>query len=444
MPTEANTQLSRYGHSFDSGVDQFCPPLVRNKNGAISKRQPRVQEMPIEYWKAQCSFRRLKTIGRKNELKDRIRNRDHAQDIAIKRRLDRAQALLDAEHELEEKARFERWWKHPTTQVETKIGFDKDRALKELLDQDPGILNSVLVLKKGSDSLVHSVRELGLSCQMFKPPRSMTARKTSYISGSFWSVLGREDLVQEYVNRMKEQTDTEAKTPVAMPNAVGEARKAEQQNRGAALLAKAKEMDDWDLTGSWSVQCTELATYSTGQPEKLSMEVYLDDPNPRGSDRDSEDQYDSYDECEGREQTLPGSAAVMENDANSPRYCAKFNFAVVEGVMRIYSPPRSSRSKTTPWSVKANPRFHYIWRGRETGESQIQTNSDEEVYTITFGNHGTTFEGVFHCPFMRPLKIVGRKTTHGHGRKLNSENEWYGLSEDAWESERVGRWGRWR
>lgn len=64
---------------------------------------------------------------------------------------------------------------------------------------------------------------------------------------------------------------------------------------------------------------------------------------------------------------VPESAA----DSQCPRYCARFYVGAVEGFLRIYPSPSSLE-----WTaVKDDPIFQFRWRGRETGDGQIQTEA---------------------------------------------------------------------
>lgn len=412
-----SAQCTRYGTSFDENVDHYCPPLVRIKNGNVAKRQPQVREMGTNYWKAQCSFRGLKTTGRVEELKDRIRNRDRSQDAAVKQEQDRIRGLLDAHYEKKALEDAERWWQDSSIKLELKVQSDAQRALKELLDRDPGIRNSAFVLQTRSNALTYWAQQFGLACQIVEPPQSMLAGMDDWLSWGSWSVVGRADLVQQQVDTLTRQASSEARAERDRVNSAREAKRVELQTQFDAFVDEAKRQEDWDLTGSWYVQCTELANYSSHQPETLSMEIYQDDyglNDVRGLSRQNG--------------TVP-----------FPRFCATFEFGIVEGVMRIY-PPESSRSSTVPFKVSSNPRFEYIWRGRETGEGEIQTTADAKVFPITFGLHGTTFEGTFECEYLQGVKIVGRKVSHGHGRRMGSEEKWRSLSERAWARECSSRW----
>lgn len=438
-----SSQTRRYGHGLDMDVDQYCPPLIRIKNGNVAKRQPHVRQMGADYWKSQCSFRHLKTSGRVDELKDRIRERDRSKDIVIKQELDRIRGLLNAHYEQQEKEDTERWWQNPLTKLERKIESDAQRALAELLERDPAVRNSVLVIRTSTTALSYWAAKFGLACQNAEPAQSMISVTDDGLSWGSWTVIGGADMVQQQVNKMSEQVELETQREKARQDAAREARRVEKQNRHAALINEARRQDDWDLTGSWSIKCTELATFSDETRARLFMEVFVDDydlNDVRGPDDQSGDEED-HDEEEVIDQQRP-RAAVTSRDTHIPRYCANFNFGVIEGVMRIY-PPAASRSNTAPFKISSDSNFEYIWRGRETGESKIQTTADEHVLPITFGDHGTTFEGTFHCEFLRPVRIVGQKVSHGRGRKMSSDEGWRGLSERGWERERRTRWGRW-
>jgi hypothetical protein len=91
--------------------------------------------------------------------------------------------------------------------------------------------------------------------------------------------------------------------------AAEKAQKAADKAKKQAVLAEAKQMDDWDLTGRWEVECDDLAGYSSGQPSKLIMNIWRDhfDPaNPRGTNARLGHAYDieeddEFDEDEDRE-----------------------------------------------------------------------------------------------------------------------------------------------
>lgn len=109
-------------------------------------------------------------------------------------------------------------------------------------------------------------------------------------------------------------------------------------------------------------------------------------------------------------------------------------------MIRFY-PVKVSRKSSSKLSIKDIKTFEFIWRGRETGEGEIQIDSDKNTYEITFDNHGTTFKATFGCDYVRNLTLKGTKLSHGYGKLRSSARRWNGLSERAHDRESRSRWG---
>ncbi|KAF2217032.1 hypothetical protein CERZMDRAFT_93096 [Cercospora zeae-maydis SCOH1-5] len=163
-------------------------------------------------------------------------------------------------------------------------------------------------------------------------------------------------------------------------------------------VTKSIKQTEWDITGDWDIECEELANYIHGAPKRLSMEVY----------------HDTY---------RPGF------------HMATFNFNIIVGIMRITCP--------TPKNTDQKLKGTYAYRGRETGEGEIQLLSDEASYRIVFKDRGSTMEGKFSGTGVGRVKFTGSKVSKGSHRRAASECEWECYSPDAWERARKGRWGRW-
>ena len=449
-------QLTRYGTSYDPEVDQYCPPLVRIKSGAIAKRQPKVRDMGTHYWKAQCSFRGLKVSGRIYDLKDRVRDRDRTKDVTIKHELDRVSALLREHYRQEEIKRVERRWKDPSTSLEWKVECNAQRALKELLEQEPVTRGLCLIVQTISSALIYWAKEFDLACEIVEPPESMFKELSEWGTAGSWTVLGRKDLVQQKAKMISAQAKAEAQAAQAKAEAEAQAEQAradrakaakaqEEKVKYAAILEEAKEMADWDLTGSWIVQCHELATLHHYDPVPLTMEIYHDDyrlDDVRDLDgMNDDDYYDArYDlTWEEQEERKQADANMLTDQPHIPRYFASFDFGHIAGTMRIF-PPRSSTTKRPYFKVCDNPAFEYVWRGRESGEGQIETGADADVHPFTFTAHGTAFKATYPCPFSGVHEIVGKKVAHGRGRKSSSKEDWRSMSQSAWDRECTSRW----
>ena len=98
---------------------------------------------------------------------------------------------------------------------------------------------------------------------------------------------------------------------------------------------------------------------------------------------------------------------------------------------------------TTAAKAEAPPplKYHLCWRGRETGEGQIQSDSWGE---IKFTNSMfEKFTSQINLSFAGGCKLIGTKTSTGDPSV--SPTQWAEYSEEQYEHERVSRWGgsRW-
>ncbi|GAB7334192.1 hypothetical protein MBLNU13_g06252t1 [Cladosporium sp. NU13] len=116
-------------------------------------------------------------------------------------------------------------------------------------------------------------------------------------------------------------------------------------------------------------------------------------------DAAGDDEKTSGDECsENESEDDADGEPVQECPANlmRPRVCARFDFVVLEGMMRIY-PPTSAQCPN--WrSISVNPTFELRWRGRDTGEGEILVEALEHIRDMTFSEVGTKLEGTLHSP----------------------------------------------
>ena len=246
----------------------------------------------------------------------------------------------------------------------------------------------------------------------------------------------------------KKDAEKKAQEQWTSHNAKLEVAKAEKRAQHRAFSDEAKANDDWDLTGKWTIHCDELSQFRDGPEcsEKLRMEIFRDDYKLNAvcvdeAESDSEDHYsrEYHGNSKRRGRAAPGPESAA--DSRRPRYCAKFSFGVVKGIMRIY--PSSSTPSSPEWTtVKDHPTFQFRWRGRETGEGQIELEAlAYQPRSITFSDSGLKLEGMFDCPYISgPLRFTGTKKSHGKGQTLSSAKKWRGLNERAWNEECGSRW----
>jgi hypothetical protein len=227
-----------------------------------------------------------------------------------------------------------------------------------------------------------------------------------------------------------------------------QAKKAAEEAKRQALYDEAKSMADWDLTGEWVVECRELATYSSNSsPDELSMEISLVDDfslNAVAAD-EKESDYGYSEEGGNNDGKHEVPKAETATDSSLLRFSARFNFGVVEGIMRIY-PTAATRARAAfgvSSSIKHNPIYEYRTRMRGP-DGQIQIEADRyPARSMKFSDHGTKVKGEFDLPYLKgPLHFTGTKVKHGHGQRGSSASEWTALSEEAWNRAHLTRWGR--
>ncbi|KAF2170565.1 hypothetical protein M409DRAFT_19384 [Zasmidium cellare ATCC 36951] len=455
---EAEAKLTRYGKRFDLKLEDHLPHgVVMTKKGTVAKRQPRYVPLSKGYYQAQCSFRGLNCNGSVEELQQRLKaNYDHGRDIQIDRELENVRHALflhmDAEvSRVQEQCRIEQekqQWKKMSLQE--RIWRDATRALKQSLKVEDVLRKSCHVIKPCCRGLQEAANSLGLAyeCVDTDPKREAFDR----FGNTRCQIVGEKAAVKRTAMQLVEDAARKRREAVAKEKA----RLAKMEAQKEAVLDQATKMADWDITGSWIVECNGLVEdYYVGKRPELKMEIWRDDfdlDNVRGiepptDEENSENSEDGTDEDTDQDMSdwddeeksiLTGEAARI------PRFCADFHFNVTEGTMRIY-PPKKNRPAEGPFSVKDNPSFRYRWRGRETGEGEIMVDSDERVERILFGSHGTTFRGTYKCPFIEGVFMIkGTKIRHGNQQEQGTEHSWDDFTEEAWEVARERRWGRWR
>ncbi|KAF2444936.1 hypothetical protein P171DRAFT_286335 [Karstenula rhodostoma CBS 690.94] len=477
----AKRESKRYDHYFDSNMDRiyFAEPL-RNKNGKIAARQPEIPKANTPYWKAQCSFRGLKTSGTIEDLQARLRTRNKSKDAEIEKKSTEASTLVHQEDRRRAAAQAEAWWIDPSRTFREHLEKDSHRALKDNLDKGGSLSRSYeLIPMSYLFDLQKPALDLGLSWQRVHAPESY--REPNSYRDVTVQIVGQEKAVNKKAKEISAEKQKEVREMEKKRLVAEKAQKAADKAKKQAVLTEAKKMDDWDLTGGWEVECDDLADYSSEQSSKLTMNVWCDhfDPtNPRGAntplgdaydneeddefdqDESGETDYDDYSDMEtdGEEEdeedtyartkstakpTATARSKASQPTVSLPCFGATFSFGVVSGVMRLYPVQTPRKKSNANFKVKNNKTFEFIWRGRETGESQIQIGSDKNAYEITFGNHGTTFTGKFSCNYVGKVTIKGTKMSHGHGQKGSSMSRWEQLSERAHDQESRSRWGKW-
>lgn len=138
---------------------------------------------------------------------------------------------------------------------------------------------------------------------------------------------------------------------------------------------------------------------------------------------------------------------------------AEFDFLVIEGTMRFVNPRPAKKLKGSARDNDSGERksaqfllpetslpssmaskFQFRWRGRETGEDEIQLGSDEVLCSINFESPNA-LRGTFRSDLTGVVDFQGFKSgTNIRNFSLDPGYEWDEMGEDAYERARVGRW----
>lgn len=415
----AKAKLTRYNHPFDISVQSKLPlDVVKTKAGKVAKRQPTYNKQPKSYYQAQCSFRGLKTSGTIDDLQLLLQQRDAAKDLTIRDELQQVRERIAAYDEEQQNRRYEEWWANASTKFEEKLSRDAHRALSEELKQPDSLLRTscrVFNISLNFDAIRTAATQLGIGYEQVRgpvdlPPGSLQQR---------YHVVGEPKQVRQQAAAFLKRAEQKAASDWTAYRAQQAAKQKAKEEAAQVLLAEARATEDWDITGKWMVHCDQMATYSSGTPQPLTMEIFEDTyklDSVCGDVYGEEDSYGEEDPAAVKKRKEPENAAAAQHR----RFNAKFDFAVIEGIMRIY-PPASTVKHSPPLPMKRKPVYEYRWRGRETGESQIEAGAEEHLRTITFSEHGTKLEGVFDCPYSGVAHFHSNK---GQAWKRSEEFEW--------------------
>ncbi|KAK4496923.1 hypothetical protein PRZ48_011372 [Zasmidium cellare] len=447
---DAEAKLYRFGERFDLQIQDHLPhDVVMTKQGTVSKRQPRYIQNSLNYYRGQCSFRRLDCSGSIEDLQQRLKsNYNHDNDAQIDKKLKKVSDIV-VRH-VDDYCRMEQqnqYWRSST--FGERAQRDPMRALKESLEHEDVLRTSYHVFRRFCRGMKGDAEALGLAyeCVELDP-------NNAWLDDTRCQIVGEPSAVKAGAIQVVQDAARERRAAAAKE----EARLAKMRAQHEKVLDEAEKMTEWDITGSWIVECEGIFEHYPGKGPNsdLTMEIWRDNFD-LGNIRSEERPIDEEGE-KGSEHGSGGGISMDEDEdywdeeeksiitgeaARIPRYCADFDFHVTEGIMRIYPPKKHlPKNKNDTFSVKDNPSFRYIWRGRDTGDSEIILDSDKRVERLLFGSDGTTFKGTWKCPCIDGvLMIKGRKIRYGNQQEQGAKHCWENLSKNAWEAARVGRWG---
>ncbi len=426
--------LEYQDYRYVADIEPYLPLLEpkRTKTGAVSARQPQIPTKSKNWWEAQCVFRGMSKGGSIGDMMNRLRQNK----TAMVYELEQAEKRLNEEwQQKEDMAKGAVWNNLPTN--EAKSRFDADRLLREHF-QDPN--ERVLILRiHFSGSVRKAVAAQGLNVRDTHVPsgsepkdeKGEKVRRLVVVGRSEFDVckkiaemhtpghgtkwlaqLEAQDQARQVASttnttprqqqpRMPEPARQSASKPAPTPR-----QKPQPQPAGSA------DTTPWSVHGMWEIDCRYMQEQWGRDGKKCHMMLKIE-PVKRGAP--------------------PGDWVQM---------WATFDFIAVTGVMRFFLPPRNAKQASSEQDVKpgskrkveclnddydvgeeptfliprhqqpsaAHPTWRFVWRGEETGEGEIQEDSDQLTgCELRFGgSDGHELEGTFVCDFTGEVGFTGR------------------------------------
>jgi hypothetical protein len=171
----------------------------------------------------------------------------------------------------------------------------------------------------------------------------------------------------------------------------------------------------------WSVDCPKMDREY--QKARRKMSIFFLKPHKRKYHSDEDDDDDEEEEDDDDEDE--------DGETSAPVLSANFEMGILEGVLRT-----SGELPPEPICFPI-PTLPFSWRGRETGEGEIQLDYEGDTNLGSFDFlSNTTLKGILKSSYGK-FPFTGSKVADV---PVHKDDVWDELSETAHEGERVGRW----
>ncbi|XMA15363.1 hypothetical protein WAI453_008154 [Rhynchosporium graminicola] len=246
-----------------------------------------------------------------------------------------------------------------------------------------------------------------------------------------------------------------------MPRPVGEQRL--QTARKSAFPERASKEEDqkistkatdssWDITGQYAINCPEIEDQWPGDygDDSLTLDLHLETKNGKRQLFGAFD-FRIIDGIMRFEKPVPVAKIEKDGeclkkrkrddldddrDASIERYP---DFTSTEGPSVYSESVFHLGAKDRPTARR--PIWRFRWRGKETGEGEIQLYSDRAVQSITFSDKGRKISGSFFCDIVEGCQFTGTKVSSSTSdRGLDPQREWEKHSSAAHEEAKNSRW----
>ncbi|OCL08917.1 hypothetical protein AOQ84DRAFT_354257 [Glonium stellatum] len=386
---------------------------------------------PLDWWRAQCTFRGLPHGGTLPELYDRLRSGPNVMTKELVELEVKANAEWKAKNDLAEQEEERREAIEEEKKVEKAVRFLKSTFQDDKMGPD------IIVFKKDSQGVVGAAASLNLVCWTYNAIPAFVSDDLSFC----WIIVGRDKCAVEakYLALRKEDDDRNA--------AEEKRREAEAQAKRDALAQKhalvarsSGKGGVWDITGTWRITCPAI---ESGWPvQNLTLKTYRID-GKTDSQMFAEFDFGIVSGWFRFEGSMPRGVSGTQKGVKTGQKRKRIDeFDVDEDSDEEEINEAFHLSPKDLPSLKQS-KWNYRWRGRETGEGEIQTNSDEKLNPITFsGEGGAELHGTFECEYLAKCEFNGFKIELGNPREasgISIEEKWRGLNESAHEYGYRGR-----
>jgi hypothetical protein len=439
--------LDRSGTHFIADLTPYLPIL--KKNGTVLKgATSRLRKQTPTWWSAQCAFRGLPSTGTLPELQARLRSGPNVMLQELVELEAAAVAEYKAKKAITDKEQEEGELEEARKEVEVAT-----QRLKSLFfDSGDVKKSSALVFQDDWSGMPDAATSLDLQYYIMRNPGLYDSDENYSWE---WIVIGRtkEAAKAKVESLLKEEREREASRKKE-EKAKEQAQRETFQRKIAEVARSSVKGGKWDVTGTWKITCQEIES-EWDQHEDMTLTIFrvhkeghseifgefnfgLVEGWLRFEPQESKDAVKVKPEG-----TLTGQKRKrVDEDSDDERDYDddERDYDADELHEEFHLPPTHVPSK-------AHPTWNYRWRGRETGEGEIQLESDKNLESITFsGEGGAKLKGWFKCEYLKRCEFEGAKIELGDPRaalKISIETEWTAFNERAYNYASTARWGGW-
>lgn len=430
---------------YQADIVNYLPLLTPKltKAGKIAVHQPHIPKQPVKWWKAQCGFRGLPVGGNLRDLQNRIRENGEG---GLSRTMKEACEKMKEDYVMKNDCAIDQIWTQGDENEKAKLW--PKRLLFEFLEEHSGSDGETLAVEVGDwgEKIENLSRSMKICCEMRKMP--------DYKTGQRLVVVGIDE---QAVRSKMAEIDRDIQRSVLRARQEREARGKEAQDdfERRFRLARSKggsSKGEWNVSGERDISCPYMEEQWGSESDECSLEIGF---------------------------TKPIKSGLVQ-------IYATFDFIAITGIFRFVNGQEETKKETTPDEIEdeddgdgnsedaynhgsssaqflfpklslpsSNTRkFNFRWRGEETGEGEIQLDSDEELCSITFESPNA-LSGVFISSLANRVEFQGiRQESKTKAKRpaeqrgatggLDPDYAWHSRDEASYESASTGRWGRWR